>query len=217
MEGLGIAVAREIAATILGDQNKVEFKEAPLATRIGSLKDGSIDIVAATYIITEDRLKDVDFSVVYYQGGGRFLVRGDSPIKGLADMDGKKVGVPQGSIYATLLPKLTKAQIVEVASMGAASQSLIDKQVDAVTSIDVNLYGLALLNPTFKVVGNAYTTESLGIGMAKGHPELLEAVNGVIKNLKSSGKWKSFWKAEIGDKFGMASIPNPPGDDWRNP
>jgi hypothetical protein len=37
----------------------------------------------------------------------------------------------------------------------------------------------------------------------------------VIRNLKTSGKWKQIWKKEIGDKVGILTIPDPPPDEWR--
>jgi aspartate/glutamate/glutamine transport system substrate-binding protein len=215
LEGFDAAIAREIAAYLFGDPNKIEFVEAVTKDRIPFLQNGTIDIAVATFIITEDRLKDVDFSVVYYGAGGRLLVPKDSAIKSINDLDGKKVGTPQGSVYATTLPQLSKATMVTFNSDSAALDAMLKNQVDATTNNDANLYGLALLNPSVKIVGAAYTSEGFGVGVAKGNAELLDAVNSAISNLKSSGKWKTIWKAEIGDKFGIATVPEPPRDNWK--
>ena len=215
MEGFDPAIARAIAESIFGDPNKVEFKEAVTKDRIPFLKDGTVDLVIGTFIITEERLKEVDFSIVYYTTGGRLLVAKDSPIRSVADLNGKKVGTPQGSVYVTELPKVSKAQVMQFKNDSAALEALLQKQVDATTNNDANLYGLALLNPGVKVVGLTYTRESFGVGMAKGNPELMDAVNTVIKSIKASGKWKQIWKQEIGDKLGMTSIPEPPADGWK--
>ncbi len=215
LEGFDAAIGREIVAYIFGDPNKVEFVEAVTKDRIPFLKNGTIDLAIATFIISEDRLKDVDFSVVYYNTGGRLLVEKDSPIKSINDLDGKKVGTPQGSVYVTALQKVSKAEVVQFNNDSAAMQAMLNKQVDATTNNDANLYGLALLNPSLKVVGAAYTSEAFGVGIAKGNPELLSAVDTAIKNIKSSGRWKTIWKTEIGDKFGIATAPEPPGDNWK--
>src|SRR6266849_6914501 len=59
IEGFDPAIAREIAAYLLGDPNKIEFKEAITKNRIPFLKDGTVDLIVSTMTITEERLKDV--------------------------------------------------------------------------------------------------------------------------------------------------------------
>jgi aspartate/glutamate/glutamine transport system substrate-binding protein len=215
IEGFDASIAHEIANYIFGDPSKIEFKEAVTANRIPYLKDGTVDIVLATFTITEDRMKEIDFSVVYYVSGDKLLVAQDSTIKGIQDLNGKKVAINKGSTTQVLLAKSTSAVLVEVGSTADALNLVKNRQVDAMTGDDVSLLGTALMNSGFKVVGAPMNTAPLGAGIAKNSPELLSAVNTVIKNLKSSGKWKTIWKTEIGDKFGMVSVPEPPGDDWK--
>ncbi len=214
LEGFDAAIGHEIAAYIFGDPNKIEFVEVVTKDCIPFLKNGTIDLAIGTFI-TEDRLKDVDFSVVYYRTGGRLLVPQDSPIKSVNDLDGKKVGTPQGSVYVTSLPKVSKGEVVQFNNDGAAIRAMMNKEVDATTNNDANLYGLALLNPTLKVVGAPYTSESFGIGVAKGNSELLDAVNSAIKNIRSSRKWKTVWKTGSRDKFGITEVSDPPNDNWQ--
>ena len=215
LEGFDVDLAREIAGYIFGDSSKIEFKEAVTANRTPFLKDGTVDLVLATFTITEDRMKDIDFSVVYYVSGDKFLVAQDSVIKGIQDLGGKKVAVNKGSSSEALLTKSTQAVLVPVNSTGDALQLVKNRQADAMTGDDVALLGTALMNPGFKVVGAPMNIAPLGVGVPKNSPELLTAVNTVIKTLKSSGKWKTIWKTEIGDKFGMSVAPEPPGDDWK--
>jgi len=215
VEGFDAAIGREIAAYIFGDPNKIEIKEALTKDREPKLIDGTFDVVVATFIINEERLKVIDFSVPYYLSGPRLLVNQDSPIKSIADVDGKKVGFATGSAYIPLVTKLTKATIVTSDNNILGMQELLKRNIDAFAAPDIILYGLALANPTLKVVGAQFSQEYLGAGVAKGKPEFLGVVNTVIKDLKSSGKWKTLWKTEVGDKFGMAAVPEPPGDNWK--
>ncbi len=215
IEGFDAEVAREIAGYIFGDPSKVDFKEAITKDRETNLKNGAFDIILATYIISEDRLKEIDFSVVYYVGGPRLLVNKDSPIKSIADVDGKKVATSKGSVFIPVLAKLTKAELVAFDTQGLAVQELLKHNIDAVVANDPILYGHALNNPgQLKVVGTQFTQEYYGAGVAKDHPEFLEVVNTVIRNLKSSGKWKTIWKKEVGDVFGISTVPDPPADEW---
>lgn len=215
VEGMDADIGREIAAKIFGDPNKIEFVEAVTQNRIPFLKAGTVDVILATFTITEDRLKEVDSSVVYYVQGARLLVPNESSIKTMADLDGKKIASKKGSGAVDTFTKQTAAQVVQVDNYDQQLQLLLNHDVDAINGNDITLYGFALEHPAFRVVGPQFSKEYLGAAVAKGHPELLEVVNTVIRDLKSSGKWKTIWKAEIGDKFGIATIPDPPDDDWR--
>ncbi len=214
VEGFDPAIAREIAAYIFGDPSKVELKQAVSKDRIPFLKDGTVDVILSTMTINEDRLKEIDFSVVYFVAGQRLLVPKDSRISSVADIGDKKVGSAKGSTSATNLSKFTN-DVVPFDSYSEAAKAMLANQIDAVSTDDVILYGLALGIPGLRVVGAQFSYEPYGAGIAKDNPELLNVVNTVIKNLKSSGKWKELWKREIGDKVGIATIPDPPADEWR--
>jgi ABC-type amino acid transport substrate-binding protein len=213
VDGMDADIAREIAMYIFGDSSKIEFKEAVTENRIPFLKDGTVDVILATFTITEDRLKDVDCSIVYYVQGQRLLVSKDSSIQTMGDLDGKKIAVKKGSGAVDIFTKQTAAQVVQVANYDEQLKLLQDQKVDAINGNDITLYGFSLDHPAFKVVGPQFSREYIGAAIAKGHSELLQVVNTVIKNMKSSGKWKAIWKADIGDKFGIATIPEPPDDE----
>lgn len=215
LEGFDVAIAREIAAYIFGDPNKIEFKPVASKDRIPYLKDGTVDVVLATFTITAERLKEVDFSIVYYVAGQRLLVLPDNNIRSIADLDGKKVGTGRGSTSADNLARLTTAQIVLFDTYSEALKAMLNGEVDAVSTDDSILYGLALLTPGVYVVGAQFSYEPLGAGVPKGQPELLNAINTAIKNLKTSGKWQKLWKTEIGNKLGLVTAADPPPDDWR--
>ncbi len=215
LEGFDIALAKEIAGYIFGDPSKVEFKLITSAARIPSLKEGLIDLAIATMTINEDRLKEIDFSIVYYVAGQRLLVPQASTVKGLSDLENKKVGVARGTTSAENLRKQGKVQLVEFDNWSAAAQALVANQVDAVSTDDIILYGLQIANPNTKVVGSQFSYEPYGVGIAKNNPELLNAVNTVLRNLKTSGKWKTMWLNEVGNKIGVTIAPEPPGDEWK--
>ncbi|MBI5033131.1 MAG: transporter substrate-binding domain-containing protein [Chloroflexi bacterium] len=215
VDGFEAAIAREIAAYIFGDPNKIDFKEALTATRQDELKKGTFDIILSTVIITEDRLKDIDFSMPYYRSGMRLLVTNNSAIKSTADLNDKKVGTSKGGVFVAWLKANTKATVVEYDTPALSAQDLLKGNIDAIGNNDALLFGLQVGNPGTKVVGVHATTDYFGVGVAKNNPELLNVVNTVIKDLKTSGKWKTIWKTEVGDKIGVAIAPEPPGDDWK--
>jgi putative glutamine transport system substrate-binding protein len=216
VEGFEPALAREIAAYIFGDASKIEFKEAITQNRIPFLKDGTVDVILGNFVFSEDRLKEVDGSIVYYETGGALMVNKGSPIKSLIDLDkSKKVGLAKGSVYIDPLKKRAPSEIVEFATFTEAVDALNKKQIDAISASDTVLLSLKVANPTLELVGGRFTNEYVGAVVAKGNPELLDAVNAALKQVKTSGKWKTLWKTEVGDKIGVAEVPDPPADEWR--
>ena len=78
IEGFDIDMIRAVAQAIFGDPDKVQYKAITDAERIPDILNGSVDIVAHTMTITCDRLRQVDFSSVYFDAHQRVLVPGDS-------------------------------------------------------------------------------------------------------------------------------------------
>ena len=86
VEGFDIDISKALAAEILGDETKVEFKEVTSKTRIPLLNNGEIDAIVATMTITEERKKEVDFTDVYFDAGQSLLVKKGSSIKSIDDL-----------------------------------------------------------------------------------------------------------------------------------
>ncbi|MFN3929693.1 MAG: transporter substrate-binding domain-containing protein, partial [Thermoflexus sp.] len=199
------------------DPNAVEIKEAISKNRIPFLKEGVVDIVASTMTINEERLKEIDFSIVYYVAGQSLLVPKNSPINGLQDLKGKRVGTVKGSTSEKNIRAVSEQQglNIEVVLFDTYSEAVAAMdagRVDAVTTDDIILYGFVRKEPDkWKVVGDRFTVEPYGVGVKKGEKELLEVVNTVIKELKTSGRWKEIYKKWIPSD----TVPEPPPDDWR--
>jgi|DewCreStandDraft_2_1066082.scaffolds.fasta_scaffold03501_3 putative glutamine transport system substrate-binding protein len=213
LEGFDVEIGRAIAEYIFGDRNAVEFKEAISKNRIPYLQDGTVDVILSTMTINEERLQQIDFSVVYYVAGQSLLVPKNSPIKGLADLKGKKVGTVKGSTSEkNIRQKAPEAEVSLFDKYADAVAAMEAGQVDAVTTDDIILYGFVRQEPDkWQVVGGQFTKEPYGAGVAKGNPELLEVVNTVIKAMKADGRWKQIYQTWISKD----NVPEPPPDDWR--
>src|SRR5919199_3354865 len=97
--GFDVEIARWFSRYAFGRPSRVSFTCAPTPTREPLLTNDRVDLVIATFTYTPDRDTRIDFSRAYYKATGRLLVRNDSPIKSLADLDGKTVATTSGSIY----------------------------------------------------------------------------------------------------------------------
>lgn len=213
LEGFDVDMGHAIAEYIFGDRNAVDYKEAISKNRIPYLKDGTVDVILSTMTINEERLKEIDFSVVYYVAGQSLLVPKNSPIKGLADLKGKKVGTVKGSTSEkNIREKAPEAEVSLFDKYADAVAAMEAGQADAVTTDDIILYGFQRHEPDkWQVVGGQFTKEPYGAGIAKGNTELLDAVNAVIKAMKADGRWAELYQKWISKD----NVPAPPPDDWK--
>lgn len=103
-EGLEIDLCYQIAAAVLGvsyeeakEQKLCEFTTVTPKTRGPLVDNDSLDIVCATYTITPVRLEDYDFSDPYRVDHVGVMIMKDSGMSTLTDLEGKLIGVSQGS------------------------------------------------------------------------------------------------------------------------
>ncbi|MBK5463287.1 transporter substrate-binding domain-containing protein [Peribacillus sp. TH27] len=197
VEGFDIDIAKALAAEILGDEKKVEFKEVTSKTRMALLNNGDIDAIVATMTITDDRKKEVDFTDVYFDAGQSLLVKKGSDIKGIDSLKGKKVLAVKGSTSAiNIREKAPDAQVLEFENYSEAFAALKSGQGEALTTDDSILYGMADEDPNYELVGGTFTDEPYGIAVKKGNENFVAELNKALKSLKDSGKYD-----EIHDKW----------------
>ena len=89
IEGFEVDLAKALTKQMLGKDAKAEFVQTTPKTRIPLLKNGNIDAILATMTITPDRKKQVTFSEPYFTAGQSLLVKDDSSIKNVRDLNGK--------------------------------------------------------------------------------------------------------------------------------
>jgi polar amino acid transport system substrate-binding protein len=66
-------------------------------------------------------------------------------------------------------------------------------EVDAVSTDDTILAGLAAQDPYTEVLGSRFTEEPYGLGISKDHPEFVGFVNGVLAQLRADGTWQQLY------------------------
>lgn len=103
-EGLEIDLCYQLAAAVLGttyeeakEQGLCEFTAVTPKTRGPLIDNDTLDVVVATYTITPEREEDWDFSEPYRTDSVGIMVMKSSGIESMADLDGKIIGVSQGS------------------------------------------------------------------------------------------------------------------------
>jgi polar amino acid transport system substrate-binding protein len=213
VEGFDVDMGRQIAQAIFGNPDKLQIKVIGYDKRISSILDGSVDIVADTMTINCARWKQVNFSTVYYDAGQKVLVSSASTAKSIEDLGGKKVCAAKGSTSLDNIAKV-KAKPVPVGLDGFADclVAFQQNQVDAISTDDTILAGLAAQDPYAKVVGQRFTEEPYGMAVPAVHPEFTQFVNAVLDQNRANGTWAATYKKWLG-RFGTA--PEPPAAEYR--
>ncbi len=160
--GFDVDIAREIARDLLGSPDLLDFRILNSADREQALQDSTVDIVAKTMTITCARRERVDFSTVYFVAQQRVLVVQGSDVRDVADLAGRRVCVVRGTTSLMRLRQLQpSAAILTVPSWADCLVVLQQRQVDAVSTDDTILAGLASQDPYLELVGGADRNRAL--------------------------------------------------------
>jgi putative glutamine transport system substrate-binding protein len=195
VEGFDIDIAKQLAKEILGDENKVEFKEVTSKTRIPLLNKGDIDAIIATMTVTEERSKEVDFTDIYFEAGQSLLVKKGSPVQSIDDLtkDTTVLAVKGSTSTDNIRAAAPDAPVLEFENYAEAFTALQAGKGEALTTDDAILAGMASEDDSFELVGGQFTEEPYGIAVKKGEKEFREALNAALESVKSSGEYDKIY------------------------
>jgi polar amino acid transport system substrate-binding protein len=198
LEGFDIDIAREIARSIFGDPNRVDLRVVDAGQRESALQSGQVDLVVRTYSVTCERKKVVAFSTVYYYANQRILAPVGSTIDSVGALADRRVCAAWGTTSLSRLFALEpRPTLFGVTSWTDCLVMLQQGQVDAVSTDDGLLKGLAAQDPNFEVVGESLGLEPYGVGIAKEHTDLVRFVNGVLAQMRADGTWQRLYDAHL--------------------
>ena len=201
--GFDTDVARYVAAELGYSEDQIEWVEAPSANRENMLTNNQVDMIFATYSITEKRLKTVDFAGPYFVAGQDLLVQAENTdITGPESLAGKNLCSVTGSTSAKKIQDKysSEVQLVQQNSYSDCVVALNAGMVDAVTTDDIILAGLASTKANqgeLKLVGNTFSTENYGVGLPKGSDKCA-AINAAINKMVDTGAWEEAIKKNVG-------------------
>jgi glutamate transport system substrate-binding protein len=207
IEGFDAEMGRLIAIRIFGTPDKVKFIQVTSAQRPEVLKNGSVDIVAATYTITPERAKIIGFVGPYFNAGQDILVKaGNKQIKSVKDLAGRKVCTQKGTTsYDQLLQAQPQAIVTATDSFLKCAEGVKAGTYDAVTTDNVILAGLAADSlGTLALVGELFSDESYGIGIARDDKDLRAFLNTTLSMIFLNGDWNRAWMKTLHHFFGAA-------------
>lgn len=210
LEGFDAGLSQMLAKYIIGKPS-TKLSLTSVATRETMLQNGTVDTVFATYTITPERAKKVDFAGPYYQSGDAILVKKDNnKIKTVDDLAGKTVATEANSTAALAVKKFApKAKTLLFQEDGECVAAVKQGRADAYVLDQGILLSDAVHDKTVKVVGQPFTKEPYGIGLPKKSPEAKKFVDAWLKKIIKDGSWAKLWKATIGTAV-SGDAPTPP-------
>ncbi|WP_232677438.1 glutamate ABC transporter substrate-binding protein [Nocardioides sp. R-C-SC26] len=209
--GFDIEIAKLLVADLGIDPNdtsKVNYVETISDNREPFLESGKVDLVLASYSITDDRRKVVGQTGPYFLTGQQLLVPEDSDIESIDQLQGKEICSVTGS---TSIDRINEAGAKGVGfdSYSECVQKVLDGSVSAMSTDGTILAGYAAQNEgELKVVGDEFSEERIGIGYSLDHPEMCAWINGVLEEAFEDGSWAEAFELTLGPSG--VEVPDPP-------
>jgi ABC-type amino acid transport substrate-binding protein len=190
--GIDIDISNKVAEKL---GVKLKINDVAFSALTMELNTGKADFVAAGMTEDPDKKKNVDFSEAYFDASQSIIVQKGSPIKTRTDLNGKKVGVQNGTTSDKYCTNEDGTSDIKVAFTERYSKSadaitdLMNGKIDAVVVDDYPAKKFVEKNADKLVkLNEALTVEKYAIAVKKGDAEMLKIVNEVLKDLKSSGE-----------------------------
>ncbi|GKH60703.1 amino acid ABC transporter substrate-binding protein [Campylobacter ureolyticus] len=196
--GFEIDFANEIAKNLFGEKKgKIEFIGLEVVDREKFLMKNKVDLVIATFTITDERLKKVDFSLPYFSTNQGILTKKDNNVQKIADLRGKKIIVEDGAL-GQLFFKSKGFETVVCHNSNQCYKMLKEGAGDAYANDNVIVLAYPVIDRDVEVnIKNLGESDFFGIGVSKGNKELLDFVNNTLIKLSKEGFFRKSFKNTI--------------------
>lgn len=195
--GVDVDIAREIAKEM---GKTLVIKDIAFDSIINEVKTGKADFGAAGISYSDERAKNVDFSINYAVSKQVVIVKNDSSITDINSIGNKKIAVQLGSVADTFVTdEYDEATIVRQKKYLAAIEDLKVGKVDCVVMDELPAKEIVNSNTGIKILNGALTNDSYGMVVKKGNKELLEVINKVLNRLSSDGSIDRYIIAHTGE------------------
>ena len=193
--GFDVEIGREIAERI---GVEAEFVEGPWDGLIAGVDANRYDVVINQVGITEERQAKYDFSEPYIASKAALVVKGDNTdITSFESLAGKKAAQTLTSNYGKLAEQYG-AELVPTEGFDQSIALVLQGRADATINDSLSFYDFKKQQPDadVKIVATEADADFSGVLLAKGKPELVEAINAALASIKEDGTY-----AEISEKY----------------
>lgn len=192
-EGMEVDLAKKIAKEL---KVKVNYIPVTTQTREPLMDNGTIDLLIATYTINDERKASYAISNPYYYDQIGFLVQTKSGYKKLSDLNGKTIGVSQGSSAKAAVEEYASANnlkfnYVQLGSYPELAVSLYAYRIDAFAGDKSILSGYE--SDKTKILDEGFKTQEYGIASSKSNQELIDYTNDLLAKWQKDGSLQKLY------------------------
>ena len=188
--GVDVDIAREIAKEV---GKKLEVKNVFFDSIINELNSGKADFAAAGMSVTEERKKEVDFSLEYITSKQVIVVnKNNNSIKTKDDLNNKTVSVQGGTVGETYVSKNFKNAKVVIQKKFLSAEDVKANKSDCIVMDELPAKELVSKNPTLTILDIELVTDKYAIAVKKGNTKLLNTINKVLDRLMKEGKIEEY-------------------------
>jgi glutamate/aspartate transport system substrate-binding protein len=189
---------------------EIKYQAVTSANRIPLVQNGTVDIECGSTTNLIERQKLVAFSPDIFRYNVRTLVKADSGIKSISDLQGKTVVTTAGTTSFRLLREADKGRNLEVNQLAGKDHTdsflLVESgRAQAFVLDDILLAGQIAnaRNPKdFTIVGESLRTENQSLMFRKDDPEFKALVDRVVGGMMKSGEMEKLYS-----RWFMSAIP----------
>ncbi len=201
LEGYDIDLVRSVAKRM---NLKLEMSPLTSAQRIPMLQSDQLDFVATSMTRTQDRLKEIDFSVIYFVTPHAVIVKNSSPITSIKHLEGKSAAsVNTSTAGGNLLEAQPLIKIKYVRDYFLAFSELKNGQVDAFTTDETVLSAILKEDghpEDYRFLKDFTKSRDVGFALKKGEDRFKSMVNQKLIEIESSGEALEIWNKWFGTK-----------------
>lgn len=189
--GVDVDIAKEIAEYL---DMELVIKDVAFDSLINELNSDKADFAAAGMSITEERKRNVDFSIEYAVSKQVIIVKeGYNGINSLEDLHNKRISVQLGSVADSYVSETyPNATLIGQKKFLSAAEDLKANKSDCIIMDELPAKELVAANPNFIILDIDVFTDKYAIAVKKGNGELLTVINEVLNQLIEEGKIEEF-------------------------
>ena len=132
--GIDVEICRAVAKKL---NRPFKAETVDFDSVIPAVISGKADLAAAGITVTEDRKKNVDFSIPYVKTGIVVIYKKSNPFKNIEQLKGKKIGVQGGTTSETFVleqlkqePERSKSPAEAVAALKSGRVEFVIADID---------------------------------------------------------------------------------------
>ncbi len=166
--GVEVEMARQIALWALGSKDKVTFTCVTAENRVPQLLGRKVDLLIATLGVTPERRRVIDFTTPYRWGASDVVVKKDSPIRKIVDLNGKTLATLKGSVQAKWFEDhMPDVKTLRMNSAADALQTFRQGRADAYTHDAATLVVIADNDKDARLLNEPFQISDAAIGVRK--------------------------------------------------